>query len=218
MSSSSSSAPIASTFAPITKKLGKANYLLWSAHITAAVRVARLEGFLDGSAVAPSKDIEVHLCDGKKEKRPNQAYAQWVAQEQQFLSHLLSSLSHEILMQVVALQSSSQVWSAIEASFTSVTKARSVNTHLVLTTTKKGSMSVADYYTKMKALSDEMAAAGKPMDDDEFVAYVLNGLEEDFNPLVSALLTRVEPIKTDECWRAKVTIFYPYLPLIIARI
>lgn len=52
--------------------------------------------------------------------------------------------------------------------------------------------------TKMKMLADEMAAAGKPLGEDEFMSYVLTGLDEDYNPLVTAVLARVEPIGYSE--------------------
>ena len=51
-----------------------------------------------------------------------------------------------------------------------------MNVRLTLTTTKKGSMTITEYFGKMKALSNEMAAAGKPL-DDEVVTNILSGLE-----------------------------------------
>ena len=59
-------------------------------------------------------------------------------------------------------------------------------------------MSINEYYSKMKTLGDEMAAAGKPLDDEEMVAYIINGLDVEFNPVTSALITRVEPITMSE--------------------
>jgi len=45
-----------------------------------------------------------------------------------------------------------------------------------LTNLKKGSMTTAVYFSKMKALGDELAAAGKPVPDDEMVSFILSGL------------------------------------------
>lgn len=61
--------------------------------------------------------------------------------------------------------------------FASQTRARSVNMRIALATTKKGAMFVAEYVGKVRALGDEMAAAGKPLDDEELVSYILTGLE-----------------------------------------
>lgn len=50
----------------------------------------------------------------------------------------------------------------------------------------------------MKMLADDMAATGNPLGTDQFTSYVLTGLDEEYNPLVSAILTRVEPISYAE--------------------
>jgi hypothetical protein len=84
--------------------------------------------------------------------------------------------------------------------FASHTRARTTNVHLALATTKKDNMTVAQYYGKMKGLADEMAAAGKPLDNEELVMYICNGLDTEYNSLVSALVTRLEPIAPSELY------------------
>lgn len=48
---------------------------------------------------------------------------------------------------------------------------------------------MADYFNKMKSLAEEMAAAGKPMDDEELMGHILTGLDSDHNQVVSAIIT-----------------------------
>lgn len=64
----------------------------------------------------------------------------------------------------------------------------------------------------MKSLSKEMAAAGKPLDDEEVVTNILNGLDAEYNPLVFALISRVEPISVAE-WYAQLLSFETRLDL-----
>jgi hypothetical protein len=59
-------------------------------------------------------------------------------------------------------------------------------------------MSVAEYFGKMKSLGDEMKAAGRHLDDEELVEYIITGLDEEYTPLVSARCARVEPISISE--------------------
>lgn len=120
--------------------------------------------------------------------------------DQQVLGFLLTSLSKDILAQVASAKTAAQAWKAIEDMFASHTRARTVNIRLALATTKKENMTVSQYYGKMKGFGDEMAAAGKPIDDEEMVAFILNGLNPDYNPLTSALVTRVEPISLPELY------------------
>jgi hypothetical protein len=37
---------------------------------------------------------------------------------------------------------------------------------------------MVEYFSKMKCYADEMTASGQPLDDEEFIAYVLTGLDE----------------------------------------
>ena len=52
----------------------------------------------------------------------------------------------------------------------------------------------------MKTLADEMASAGRKLEDEELVSYILTGLDLDFDPVVSAVTARVEPISVAELY------------------
>jgi hypothetical protein len=51
---------------------------------------------------------------------------------------------------------------------------------------------VVVYYNKMKAFADEMAATGKPLEDEDFVSYVLAGLDQDYNSFVQNVTGKAE--------------------------
>ncbi|WVZ64106.1 hypothetical protein U9M48_013673 [Paspalum notatum var. saurae] len=155
--------------------------------------------YITGKTPAPEAEIEETKGD-EKIKIPNPAYEEWFAQNQQVLGFLFASLSKEIMPQVASAKSAAQAWKALKDMFASQVRARSVNIRLALTTTQKGTSTISEYYAKMKALADEMATAGKPLEDEELVAYILNGLDADFNPIVSALVARVEPITLGELY------------------
>ncbi|WVZ71271.1 hypothetical protein U9M48_019877 [Paspalum notatum var. saurae] len=53
-------------------------------------------------------------------------------------------------------------------------------------------MSMANYFSKMRAIQDELAAIGKVIENDEMVSYILAGLDFDYNPVVSSVLGRPE--------------------------
>jgi hypothetical protein len=50
----------------------------------------------------------------------------------------------------------------------------------------------------MKALADDMASAGKNMDDEDLVSYILAGLDSDFDSIILVVSVRVEPITVSE--------------------
>jgi hypothetical protein len=82
--------------------------------------------------------------------------------------------------------------------FASKTHARAVNTRLTLATAQKGSSTVKEYVVKMQALGDEMAAAGRPLEDEELVEYILTGLDDEYDSVVSSILARSEPVSVSE--------------------
>jgi hypothetical protein len=53
---------------------------------------------------------------------------------------------------------------------------------------------VSDYNAKMTHYADELVASGAPLCDDEFIAYMLIGLAEDYNPVITVGVARVNPI------------------------
>jgi hypothetical protein len=71
---------------------------------------------------------------------------------------------------------------------------------MALATALKGSSSMAEYYTKMKGLADDMASAVRKLDDEELVSYILTGLDIDYESVVTSVATRVEPITISELY------------------
>jgi hypothetical protein len=128
------------------------------------------EGFLTGATKTPASSIVKKTTDGKDEEVHNPLYVEWVATDQQVLGFLLSSITPNILSQLTACKTAAEVWSAVEAMFTSISRARTVNTRIALATMKKGNLSMAEYVAKMRSLVDEITSAGKIIDDDELVS------------------------------------------------
>ena len=52
----------------------------------------------------------------------------------------------------------------------------------------------------MKLLADDMASAGKKLDDEDFISYILAGLDTEYNSVVSSIAGRVEPIAFAELY------------------
>ncbi|XP_021305719.1 uncharacterized protein LOC110431234 [Sorghum bicolor] len=198
MSSSNSSTNFFSGI-DVSEKLGKVNHALWKAEVRSAIRGARLQGHITGDTKAPEEEL-VATVEGKVEKRPNPAFEEWEAKDQQVLRFLLSSLTKEVKIQVSTCEIAVAVWNAIEQMYASQTRARTVNIRIALANTKKGNSTAAEYFAKMKALGDEMAAAGRRLDDEELVEYILTGLGEDYTSLVTTLTARVEPITVGELY------------------
>jgi hypothetical protein len=59
-------------------------------------------------------------------------------------------------------------------------------------------MKATEYIAKMRALGDEMAAAGRPLEEEELVEYILAGLDEEYDSVVNSVLAKTEPTTISE--------------------
>lgn len=155
---------------------------------------------LDGSFKAPAVTKEVTTADKTTLIIDNPEYDKWLAQDQLVLGHLLNSLSKEVLAQVATLTTAAEVWSSLEGMYAAQSYARVANLRMQLSNLKKGSMSITVYYAKMRAIGDELAAAGKPIEDEEMVTAILTGLDYDYNAIVSSVLGRADQISLSELY------------------
>ena len=123
-----------------------------------------------------------------------------MAQDQQLLLYILNSLTSDVLPQVATLTTSMPVWVALETMFSAQPRAQITNIRMQLANCKKGSLTAAAYSSKMKKLDDELAAAGRVIEDKEMVTLILDGLDFIYNPLVQSVVGRPTPILVSELY------------------
>jgi hypothetical protein len=97
-------------------------------------------------------------------------------------------------MHVLRCTTTAQAWSTLAKLYSSQTFARSINTRIALATTKNNHFSVSDYYFKTCHYADDLAVSGTPLRDDELVAYLLTGLDEEYNLVFTSVVARSDPI------------------------
>jgi hypothetical protein len=184
----------------VTEKLSKTNHALWKAQILTVIRGARYEGHINSKTEPPDAEVVEKAADGTAVTNPNPTFETWYARDQQILGLILSNVGKEVQAQIVAAQTAAQAWSAVEKMYSAQTRAKTMNVRLALATTKKGTMLITDYVAKMKGFADEMAAVGKALDDEELVAHICNGLDADYNPVVTSVTARLDPISIPELY------------------
>jgi hypothetical protein len=94
---------------------------------------------------------------------------------------------------------------AIEAMFVAHSRSQVLKLCFALSNAKKGNRTAADYFSKMVQLGYDMAVAGKVLDQDEMVSYLLAGLDMEYNSLVSAMAARVEPVMLEDVYSQLMT-------------
>ena len=204
MADASANAPLASGLLLIVlEKLTHGKYNMWHATVSSVLKGARLASYIR-SMTAPTpeflKDASTPADDKKPKPQPNPAYEKWIAEDHIVLGYLFNSLSKEVFGQVATTTTVAELWVAIQALYASQFWARVMSTRMALTTVTKGTLLVAEFFIKMKGLSNDMASARKKLEDEELVSFILTGLGEDFNSIVTAMASRVEPITVNELY------------------
>ena len=98
-------------------RLDRTNFLLWNAQTENVIYANGLEDFVNGTTQAPAQ----HLPDSET---LNPDFIQWRRKDRLILSWLFSSLSPEIMTQIVGMTTSATAWSALQSYYSSSSNAR----------------------------------------------------------------------------------------------
>jgi hypothetical protein len=63
-----------------------------------------------------------------------------------------------------------------------------------LASTRKGGLLMEGYFTKTREYADEMTTAGKQLDDDDIVSYILVGLDAYYNGVIEKVSSRTDEV------------------------
>ncbi|KAA8546839.1 hypothetical protein F0562_003237 [Nyssa sinensis] len=155
-------------------KLDRTNYPLWLAQIVPILKSKNLMGFVTGTTSCP---VEFKCnSDGTFTTEVDPRYVSWHQQDQMILSWVNNSLSPSVMSIVARFTSSHATWSSLEKRYASQSKNRILQLRHDLLTVKGEGLSISDFVDKINQIADNLALAGKPVDDDELVNIILNNV------------------------------------------
>lgn len=149
-----------------TVKLDSKNYLMWKFQFMLLLKGYDLHGYVDGTLSCPSRMIpKTSTTDAGSPNNTtttaiNPEYTAWVKQDQILLGWLLSSPTEPVLAQIVGLETSYDVWNALQCHFASRSRSRIMQLRRELQLLKKGNKTMSEYFVCAKQLSDNLAACG----------------------------------------------------------
>ncbi|KAA8519206.1 hypothetical protein F0562_013462 [Nyssa sinensis] len=94
---------------------------------------------------------------------------------------------------------------ALEKTFSSTSSARILSIRFQLSTLKKASLTITDYFTKVKKLFDTLFAINHTLSSSEITSYLLASLPSSYDSLVTSITTRVDPISLDDLYGCLLT-------------
>ena len=103
-----------------------------------------------------------------------------------------------VLLKVVGLSTTHETWKALEMVYASQARSRVLQLKTRLQTTRKGSMPMDEYLTKMKMVADNLGTAGYLVSDEDLMLHVLAGLGPEYDLVVVNLTSRIVPATWQE--------------------
>ena len=156
------------------EKLDKNNYQPWKFRIKNYLIGKNLWGYVSGTEAKPS------IAGSTPTHAENKALNQWNEKDKMVMFILSQNISNSMIGHIQELETSKEVWESLENMYTSTTKARKIQLKNELNNVKKSpQVTVNDYVLKLKDISDALSSIGSPVNDDDIVAFCLNGLRED---------------------------------------
>lgn len=95
-------------------------------------------------------------------------------------SLMLSSIGDNVLITVVYYKTSLELWEMLAEIFMSQSNARYMALEMQIQLTKKGSLSLSDYFNKMKKIVDSLAIGGNAFPSNELFMHLLTGLDDSY--------------------------------------
>jgi hypothetical protein len=164
-------------------KLEGPNYLGWVAQFQPILRANDLEGMVEGTDICPPQLIP--SSDGS-EQVPNPAYTLWQKRDQHLLSWIICSLSPPLVASMYGLKTSHQAWKSLAERFASQSRSHISQLKRQLQSLQQGSQSCSEYLNSAKQLADQLSSVGKPVEDDDLISFVINGLNPMYNSFIAA--------------------------------
>ncbi|KAH9781042.1 retrovirus-related pol polyprotein from transposon RE2 [Citrus sinensis] len=96
----------------------------------------------------------------------------------------MSSMSLEILSLVVSSQTSLELWKNLEKQFGSKSMAKKVHLKMLLSNLRKGSLSMTEYFTKLRTIFYGLALAGSPLSNTNLITHLITGLDHSYYPVI----------------------------------
>lgn len=100
---------------------------------------------------------------------------------------------------------SHELWSKLEQQFSYETTAKKVHLKKMLNNMIKGSMTITEYFSKLKSVTDELAIVGSFVSSLNFITHLISGLGQPYYPVVLYIEATVLKISINEAYSMLLT-------------
>ncbi|XP_010507647.1 PREDICTED: uncharacterized protein LOC104784298 [Camelina sativa] len=165
-------------------KLIPTNYLMWKLQVSGY----GLLGYLDGSIVIPSATTTTNDVT-----LPNPEFDLWKRQDNLLYSSLLGFISLSVQPLLSRITSSAAIWTTLAETYTQPSRGHVQQLRDQLRLWKKADRTIDEYFQGLTTHFDTLANLGKPMDHEDQIELILDGLPDDYRLIVDHIESRDAP-------------------------
>ncbi|CAL5415270.1 unnamed protein product [Camellia sinensis] len=184
---------ISNLFSFVNVKLDSSNYIVWKNQLLNILRATKLLCYVDGSLPCPPWIV----LDSLNKEVVNPKHQQWLTVDAHLLSCITATLSPPIFTSVCSCKSSFEVWISLEKQFLFLSRSHIHQLKNQLNRLSKKGHLMEDYLGQVKTLSDQLTLVSSPIDDEDLVLIILNGLPDEYSAFKTTIQARAKSISVD---------------------
>ena len=119
-------------------------------------------------------------------------------QDKLLFDALVGTLSSSLISLITQSQPSHDAWQILANTYARSSHGQFKPIKEQLKQTSKGSQMIFDYMQAIKLRADELAALGKPINHEDLIEKILEGLDDDYQPIIDVVNGCDTPISFDE--------------------
>ncbi|KAJ1422579.1 gag-polypeptide of LTR copia-type [Sesbania bispinosa] len=179
---------------PVSKKLDETNFLVWKHEAISTIKGYKLQKFITKDGGMPKKFL---TNEDEELENLNTEFVNWEQQDQLLISWLLASMSKRLTTRVVGCEYTHQIWKKLETFFTSQTRSKVKQLKDQLKNIKKNEK-ISEYLLSIKEIVDMFFAVGSPLNNEEQIEAILDGLPEGYDSLINTIISRSNSCSFEE--------------------
>ncbi|CAA7054825.1 unnamed protein product [Microthlaspi erraticum] len=163
-------------------KLNSSNYLMWSLQVHALLDGYDLAGYLDGSTPTPAATLTTNEVVST-----NPAYTKWNRQDKLIFSGILGAISQTIQPMFSKSKTSAEIWTTLTSIYAKPSRGHVKQLKQQIKQFSKGDKTIDAYIHGLTTRFDQLALLGKPIEHEDQIEFILEGLPDDYKPVVEQI-------------------------------
>ncbi|XP_020703950.1 uncharacterized protein LOC110115151, partial [Dendrobium catenatum] len=173
--------------------LSAENYQIWRNQILKLFKANGFEAFLEQTSASTLSGRD----QNQENLDPNASDDTWVFTDQNLATAICSTISAPVLPNIMHLESSAEIWQALQTRFQSSSRSKVIQLKNELHNISKKNMSMQTYLAEIKKLVDNIASAGAKMDTKDIILHIMNGLPATYQSFKTYIRTMQHPLTLD---------------------